>query len=65
MRLRVQSVDLNGTVTDKSSGWVVGDVKAGGRTYFYVPVRAHAPRYRASVQSFDTVGLERVRPEAP
>jgi hypothetical protein len=65
VRLRVQSVDLNGTVTDESSGWVVGDVKAGGRTYFYVPVGAHPARYRASVQSFDTVGLERVRPEAP
>jgi hypothetical protein len=65
VRLRVQSVDLNGTVVNESSGWVLGDVKAGGRSYFYVPVPAHAASYRASVQSFDKVALEGARPEAP
>ena len=65
VRLRVQSVDPNGTVTNESSGWVVGDVKAGGRSYFYVPVPAHAASYRATVQSFDKVGFEGSRPEAP
>ena len=65
VRLRVQSLDPNGTVTSESSGWVVGDVKAGGRSYFYVSVPAHAASYRATVQSFDKVGLEGARPEAP
>lgn len=65
VRLRVQSVDRNGTVTNESSGWVVGDVKAGGRSYFYVSVPAHAASYRATVQSFDKVGFEGSRPEAP
>src|SRR5262249_29145793 len=65
VRLRVQSVDGDGKVTNESSGWVVGDVKAGGRGYFYVPIPAHAASYRASVQSFDKVGLEASRPEAP
>jgi hypothetical protein len=65
VRLRVQSVDPNGTITNESSGWVVGDVRAGGRSYFYVPVPAHAASYRPSVQSFDKVGLEGARPEAP
>jgi hypothetical protein len=65
VRLRVVSVDSNGTVTNESSGWVVGDVRAGGRSYFYVPVSAHAASYRARVQSFDKVGLEGARPEAP
>jgi len=65
VRLRVLSVDPNGTVTNESSGWVVGDVRAGGRSYFYVPVPAHAASYRATVQSFDKVGLESPRPEAP
>jgi len=65
VRLRVQSVDPNGTVTNESSGWVVGDVQAGGRSYFYVPVPAHAASYRATVQSFDKVGLEAARPQAP
>lgn len=64
VRLRVQGVDPSGTVTNESSGWVVGDVKAGGRGYFYVPV-PRAAGYRASVQSFDKVGLEGSRPEAP
>ena len=65
VRLRVQSVDPNGTITNESSGWVVGDVRAGGRSYFYVSVPAHAASYRATVQSFDKVGLEGARPEAP
>jgi hypothetical protein len=65
VRLRVLSVDPNGTVTNESSGWVVGDVGAGGRSYFYVPVPAHAASYRATVQSFDKVGFEGPRPEAP
>ena len=65
VRLRVQSVDATGAITNESSGWVVGDVRAGGRSYFYVPVPAHAASYRATVQSFDRVGLEGARPEAP
>ena len=65
VRLRVESVDPSGTVTNESSGWVVGDVKAGGRAYFYVPVPSHAASYRATVQSFDRVMLEAPRPEAP
>jgi len=65
VRLRVQSVDPNGTVTNESSGWVVGDVTAGGRGYFYVPIPAHAASYRATVQSFDKVGFEGGRPQAP
>src|SRR5919109_402854 len=58
VRLRVESVDANGAVTGAASGWVVGDVKAGGRGYFYVPVSSPAATYRASVQSFDKVVLE-------
>jgi hypothetical protein len=64
VRLRVESLDATGAVTGETSGWVVGDVKSGGRGYFYVPVTARGATYRASVQSFDKVGLE-VRPEAP
>src|SRR5262245_63799462 len=42
VRLRVDSVDTNGMVTASASGWVVGDVKAGGRGYLYVAVSARA-----------------------
>jgi hypothetical protein len=43
----------------------MGDVKAGGRGYFYVPVSSPAKTYRATVQSFDKVTLEAPRVEAP
>jgi len=58
VRLRVESLDGNGRVTSEASGWVVGDVKGGGRGYFYVPVTSPAVTYRATVQSFDKVVLE-------
>ena len=60
VRLRVECLDQSGAVTSEASGWVVGDVKAGGRAYFFVPVASRAATYRATVQSFDRVG-----PEAP
>jgi hypothetical protein len=63
VRLRVDSVDANGAVTASASGWVVGDVKAGGRGYFYVAVPAPANSYRATVQSFDKVATE--APQSP
>jgi len=65
VRLRLDSVDANGTVTASASGWVLGDVKAGGRGYFYVAVSSPALTYRATVQSFDKVAIETPRFEAP
>ena len=58
VRLQVDSIDGNGTLVASASGWVLGDVPARGRGYFYVPVSAAAPTYRASVQRFDKVMLE-------
>ena len=65
VRLRVDSVDANGRVTASASAWVVRDVKAGGRGYFYVAVSSPATMYRATVQSFDKVAVEWPRVEAP
>ena len=65
VRLRVDSVDAGGTVTASALGWVLGDVRVGGRGYFYVSVSSAASTYRASVQSFDKVALEAPRFEAP
>ena len=65
VRLRVDSVDGDGTVTATAWGWVLGDVKAGGRGYFWVPVSSAANTYRATVQSFDKVAVEAPRFEAP
>jgi hypothetical protein len=58
VRLRVESVDSAGGVTGETYGWVVGDVKAGGRGYFFVLVSSGAATYRATVESFNKVALE-------
>jgi hypothetical protein len=65
VRVRVDSIDAEGAVIASASGWVLGDVAAGGRGYFYVPVSAPAPTYRASVQAFDKIRLETPTPQAP
>lgn len=65
VRLQVDSIDANGTVITSASGWVLGDVGAGGRGYFYVPISAPAPTYRASVQGFDKVMLDTATTQAP
>lgn len=65
VRLQVDSLDANGTLIASASGWVVGDVPAGGRGYFYVPVSAPAAMYRATVQTYNKVMLEAPAPQAP
>jgi hypothetical protein len=60
VRLQIDSLDANGTRVASASGWVLGDVPARGRGYFYVPISRTAGTYRASVQTFD-----KVAPEAP
>jgi hypothetical protein len=65
VRLQVDSIDANGTLVASAAGWVQGDVPAGGRGYFYVPVSAHAATYRPKVQRFDKVMLEVPAPQAP
>ena len=65
VRLRVESLDDSGAVKGEGSGWVVGDVKAGGRGYFFVLVAPGAASYRATVQSFDRVAREAPHMEAP
>jgi hypothetical protein len=65
VRLQVDSLDANGSLIASASGWVVGDVAAGGRGYFYVPISAQAATYRATVQRFDKVTAGSSAPEAP
>lgn len=64
VRVRVDSADANGTVTASAAGWVLGDVPAGGRGYFFVPISSRAAAYRVAVQSFHKVSRE-VPPQAP
>jgi hypothetical protein len=63
--VQVDSIDADGTLVASASGWVLGDVAAGGRSYFYVPVSAPAVTYRSRVQRFDNVMLEVPAPQAP
>jgi hypothetical protein len=65
VRVQVDSIDANGTLVASAAGWVQGDVPAGGRGYFYVPVSAHAATYRPRVQRFDKLMLEVPAPQAP
>lgn len=65
VRLRVEGMDSAGRVTGESFGWVLGDVAAGGRGSFYVPISSPATAYRATVQSFDKVSLEAPGIQAP
>jgi hypothetical protein len=65
VRVQVDSIDANGTLVASASGWVLGDVAAGGRGYFYVPISAQAATYRATVQRFDKVSPEASVPQAP
>ena len=64
VRLQVDSIDEKGTVVASASGWVLGNVAAGGRGHFYVPVSAKAATYRPSVQTFDKVMREAPAPQA-
>lgn len=65
VQLQVDSLDANGALIASASGWVVGDVPASGRGYFYVPVSAQATTYRARVQAFDRIRLEAPALQAP
>ena len=58
VRVQVDSIDANGTLVASAWGWALGDVGAGGRTYFYVPISAPAPTYHPTVQRFDKVMRE-------
>ena len=58
VRLRVESVDPAGRVIGEASGWVLGDVAAGGQGYFFVPVSSPAAAYRVTVESFDRISRE-------
>jgi len=64
VRLKVHCVDANGHVAASAAGWVLGDVLAGGRGYFFVPIPSRAATYRVSVESFHKVARE-APPQAP
>jgi hypothetical protein len=55
VRLRVDALDESAKVIGQSFGWVIGDVPAGGRAYFVVPLTTAGLAYRVSVESYDPI----------
>jgi hypothetical protein len=55
VRLRIVSLDHAGHAVAETSGWVFGDIPAGGRAYFAVPLTEPASTYGVTVISFDVV----------
>ena len=58
VRVRVESLDPTGQVSGEAYGWALGDVPAGGRTYFVVPIATRGATYHATVDSFDRMSRE-------
>ena len=59
MRLRIEALDGTDRVVGESFAWVYGNIPAGSRWYFSVPVpRAGAATFRISVVSFTLMALE-------
>ena len=58
MRLRAEVLDASGQVLGESYGWVAGNIPAGGRGYFVVPVPQRGAVYRVSVVSFFLISLD-------
>jgi hypothetical protein len=55
VRLRVEVLDASGQVVGEIVTRLPGEVHAGGRSYFEVPVRAPGASYRISVVSFSYI----------
>jgi hypothetical protein len=58
VRLHVVAVDSEGLPVAETSGWVFGDIRAGGRGYFTIPLTTPAAGYRVNVISFDEVSAD-------
>jgi hypothetical protein len=59
VRLRVAALDADGRTLATSAGWVYGNIPAGGRAYFLVPVPQRGAQYRVQVESYDLIAEER------
>ena len=58
VRIHIVAVNADGQAIAESLGWVYGDIPAGARGYFVVPLPstpAAAADYRVSVVSFDQI----------
>lgn len=58
VRLRVEILDETGVVVGQALGWVYGNIAAGGRSYFVVPVPRKGADYRVTVLSYSPLSLD-------
>jgi len=66
VQLLVDSLDASGQIVAQRVEWLVGSNLPGfSTTYFEVPIRQQASRYRVSVFAFDFVQSARIEPQAP
>ncbi len=66
VQLLVDSLDSSGQIVAQRVEWLVGSNLPGfSTTYFEVPIRQQASRYRVSVFAFDFVESARIEPQAP
>ena len=53
VRMRVEMLDASGKVVAQHVGWAYGNVTAGGRAYFMIPIPPQSPPdRRVTVESF-------------
>jgi hypothetical protein len=58
VRVRVDVLDSAGQLVGGGEGWVYGNVPAGGRAYFFVPVSRYGAAYRVVVVTYDRLQFE-------
>ncbi|HEX6211029.1 MAG TPA: FxLYD domain-containing protein [Methylomirabilota bacterium] len=58
VRVRVEVLDDGGQTVGAGEAYVYGNVPAGGRSYFFVPVSRLGAGYRVSVMRFDRLERE-------
>jgi hypothetical protein len=58
VRVRVDVLDGGGQTVGTGEAYVYGNVPAGGRSYFFVPVSRFGASYRVSVVRFDRLEMQ-------
>lgn len=58
VQLQIEGIDGAGQVVGQTTGWVYGNIPAGGRAYFVVSVPRGSTTYRITVSRFYLVALE-------
>jgi hypothetical protein len=58
VRLRLETLGVSDQVVSQTFGWVYGNIRAGGRTYFLIPLPSGGEPLRVTVESFHSIARE-------